>query len=250
MRQLPVINAVSHSFSSMKDNLAFAFNISWPWMLVLMPLNTLIRLYPLSEGIKIGQKPDAMAIALIILMGVVNILAYSSIAVNWHRYVLKDEVPVGVQRLRLDSLTHRYFLNAILIVIIIIVLASLASIPTLFVGPLFSLPFMPFVAVTFYRLSVKLPAIALDRDDFDFVNAWKSTQGNFLGFFGLFLILALLSIIVFIAMISAVYILKSFGVIGSCIFLLIQTMLNWITTIFGITILTSLYGYFVEERNF
>jgi hypothetical protein len=30
----------------------------------------------------------------------------------------------------------------------------------------------------------------------------------------------------------------------------IQVMVNWVATIFGVTLLTSLYGYFVEGRDF
>jgi hypothetical protein len=30
----------------------------------------------------------------------------------------------------------------------------------------------------------------------------------------------------------------------------LQLVINWIATIFGVTMLTSLYGFFVEKREF
>ncbi len=272
MRQLPVIDAMSHAISSTKDNLAFAFNISWPWILALLPLNVMFNLYLVSKGIPAGQTLDTTATILSLVMGIFNILAYSSIAVNWHRYVLRDEMPVGMQRLRLDSLTLRYFFNVIGIIIIIAVMSGLITIPIvlLLIGmgvsvigsgnelnggaavlmTIVILPLIALVLVTFYRLSVKLPAIALDRHDFGFGDAWRATQNNFWRFLGLFLLLALCSIVVLLAILAATYIFKNFGIVGLSISLAIQVMLNWLTTIFGVTILTSLYGYFIESRDF
>jgi hypothetical protein len=272
MRKLPVIDAMSHAISSTKDNLGFAFNISWPWILALMPLNVMFNLYLVSKGIPAGQRLDTTATILSLVMGIVNILAYSSIAVNWHRYVLKDETPVGMQRLRLDNLTMRYFFNVIGIIIIIAVMSgvlflliALVLIPmvavaigsgnepqsvTAAVAIALLFPFITFVLVTFYRLSVKLPAIALDRHDFGFGDAWRATQNNFWRFLGLFLLLILCTIVVLLTMLAATFIFKNFGVLGLSISLAIQVMVNWLTTIFGVTIITSLYGYFVEDRNF
>ena len=272
MRKLPVIDAMSHAISSTKDNLAFAFNISWPWILALLPLNVMFNLYLVSKGIPAGQRLDTTATIISLVMGIFNILAYSSIAVNWHRYVLKDEVPVGMQRLRLDNLTLRYFFNVIGIIVIIAVMAGLLAIPisifligmgvsvvgsgnelhggaAILVTALI-LPLIAFVFVSFYRLSVKLPAIALDRRDFGFRDAWGATKSNFWNFLGLALCFVLCSLAVLFAMLAATYIFKNFGVLGLSISLAIQVMVNWLTTIFGVTILTSLYGYFVEDRDF
>jgi hypothetical protein len=47
MRKLPVFAALGHAFKSTTDNIGFAFHISWPWMLLLLPLNVAVNLYRL-----------------------------------------------------------------------------------------------------------------------------------------------------------------------------------------------------------
>jgi len=39
--------------------------------------------------------------------------------VNWHRYILLDEVPHGMERLRLDATVWRYVGNILLIALIL-----------------------------------------------------------------------------------------------------------------------------------
>jgi hypothetical protein len=39
-------------------------------------------------------------------------------------------------------------------------------------------------------------------------------------------------------------------IVGLSLAVAIQVMVNWVATILGVTLLTSLYGFFVEGREF
>ena len=271
MRRLPVIEAFSHAVRSTTSNLSFAFHVSWPWMAVLLPILVAGQLYVLA-GAGNPEAAATRAVPVQILVGLIAMLAFSSIAVNWHRYILLDEVPRGSERLRMDDKVWRYFGNALLILLIVgsaigaftlatilagvvIGLSGLAS-GELSAGPfvaifLIAVAMMVFGVVAFYRLSIKLPAVALGRSDFGLGDAWRRSAGNLGPLIGIallyFLVGAGLSIVLFV--VSAL-----FGLIGGlatvALVVAIQLVVNWVMTILGITILTSLYGFFVEGRSF
>jgi hypothetical protein len=55
MRTLPVLAAFNHVLRSTINNLGFAWHLSWPWMIVIMPLNILAGIYGFTFA------PDAAA---------------------------------------------------------------------------------------------------------------------------------------------------------------------------------------------
>ena len=272
MRTLPVIKAINHAIKSTTDNIAFAFHISWPWIVMLMPLNIATNLYVVFNNLQPerGGQPDMAALGKLFTvslpLAVASSVAYASIAVSWHRYILKDEVPQGWKRLRVDGLTWRYIGNFILIILLLLAcimgaglaLAILAFVINAILGEtataIVLVPVMlggyVFVFIAAYRLSVKLPAVALGRTDFSMSDAWGDTQGNnwrLLGLLGLFLVCLVL---VGLATLLATLVFQSLGTIGLSISIAIQVLVNWVATILGVTLLTSLYGFFVEGREF
>ena len=264
MRKLPVTGALNHAFRSTRDNAAFAFHISWPWMLVLLPFNVGGNLYLILNGLGASQEVEPRALAVMVPLFAVSIIAYASIAVNWHRYVLLDEVASGWQRLRIDSLMWRYIGNGFLIGIILAG-AFAAGLGIALIGMVFGavvgkaatvivvpamLALYAMVLVAAYRLSVKLPAIALGRHDFSLQDAWAATAENF---WQLLALIVLFVACVFIAALGTFLVSYSFGTLGTVglsVALAIQVLVNWVATILGVTLLTSLYGFFVEGRNF
>ncbi len=110
---------------------------------------------------------------------------------------------------------------------------------------------IPIAGVVFMRLGVKLPSIALSREDLTFPGAWRLTDGNNGAVFGVFFLNLLVTFGVglvfglFILLINAVS-----PVIALIIEFAGQLVLNWILSLLGITLLTSLYGFFAENRNF
>ena len=265
MRKLPVIKALGHAFRSTTDNIGFAFHISWPWMLMLLPLNLAVNLYLAFNGMQDPQNFNAQSFLLIVPLAIASIVAYCSIAVNWHRYVLLDEIAEGWQRLRIDSLTWRYIGNAILIALILfaggfvaVLLFSLVSWAlSSALGEASLIVIVPGVAalyayaiVSAYRLSVKLPSVALGRNDFSMGDAWRATEGNFWQILGLVLLFFICLLLGGLAIFVLTYVIGQLGTLGLSVLIAIQVAVNWVATILGVTLLTSLYGFFVEGREF
>jgi len=101
------------------------------------------------------------------------------------------------------------------------------------------------------RLSVKLPAVALGNRDYTFRDAWAVTSGNFwpcLGVLvlnGLILFGGLLVLLLVAGTIAQVQPLVAdvFAMVASLVLQLAYAFIN-------ASVLTSLYGYFVERREF
>lgn len=260
-RTLPAGSCIGHAISSVRNNIAYAFRIAWPWYAFLVPVN-IVASFVISHFQ--GGNPEAPSVgaffvylALILL----NLLAFASIAVNWHRYILLDEVPGAHEIFRLDDKVRRYFGNVLLIFLIVLA-ASLAVTAPLaaLVAYVNALAFPAvlaiavgifFIATIFFRLSVKLPAIALGRVDFGLGAAWTATRGNALPLFliALFEVAAALAVLLALLLVTYVFSTISFA-LAVVVSSVLQVVINWIFSIFGITVLTSLYGFFVEGRDF
>ena len=265
MRKLPVTSALNHAFRSTRDNFEFAFHVSWPWMVILVPLNVGANLYLILNGLGDPEHVEPRALAVMLPVFAASIVAYASIAVNWHRYVLLDEVALGWQRLRIDALMWRYIGNGFLIGVILIAGAFAAGLGIALIAMIFGAVFgkaavimvapailalYAGVLVAAYRLSVKLPAIALGRSDFSLKDAWSATEDNFWQLLGLIVLFIICVLTVAFGMFLISYAFGTLGAVGLSVALAIQVLINWAATILGVTLLTSLYGFFVEGRNF
>ena len=266
MRKLPVFEAFRHAAQSTWNNLGFAFHASWPWLVLLLPLNLWaeIRMPEINPPDASGTIPPEQATAILVFYAVafVSMIIYSSIAVSWHRYVLKDEVPHGAARLRLDSTVWRYVGNTILAVLmvtlLILPLAIVFAIISVILGGMSPLIMTAYLAATVllalpatYRLSIKLPAIAVDRKGFRFGDAWNATRGNMtqlvlLGVLSFSLVFGLSLVMGAIESVAV----RLLGETLGYAFMLLRHLGNWVIAIFTITLLTSLYGFFVEGREF
>lgn len=270
MRKLPVFAAFSHAVRSTTSNLSFAFHISWPWMAVLLPVVVAANYYIISQTGGDPQKSDATTTLASSLAAVVAMLAFASIAVNWHRYILLDEVPRGAERLRLDAMTWRYFGNFLLILAIMAAIVVVLSVPVILLAIMAGLsgtldgtgggivvaillvPALVAVATAlFYRFGIKLPAIALGRNDFGLRDAWRATGGNTWSIVGLGILYGLLVPLCGLALSVVAGLLGLLGgVFAIAVIVAAQIVANWVLTLLGITLLTSLYGYFVQDRAF
>lgn len=260
-RRLPAGTCIEHAIRSVRNNIAYAFRISWPWytIVLLASLGASVLIEALTGG-DVENNPGP-AVPIYIVLGFINLVSFASIAVNWHRYILLDEVPRGSELFRMDDKTWRYLGNLILIMLIMIgiVIAILVPVFALaafseslrFLGFIAALVAYCFAIVVFYRLSVKLPAIALGRRDFRMGDAWAVTRDNKMPIF----VVALLQVLIALSILAAV-VLVIFGLtsanamLGLAVGTVAQVAIGWILSIFGITILTSLYGFFVEGRDF
>ena len=128
-RQLPAGACIRHAISSVRNNIVYAFRISWPWYAVMAPI--VIALILLANYLA-GGNPEAgtgMTILIDLIRGLVTMLAFASIAVNWHRYILLDEVPHGSEIFRLDDKTWRYFGNLLLLLLILLLAGMIIGAP-------------------------------------------------------------------------------------------------------------------------
>jgi hypothetical protein len=261
MRHFPPARAFQHAVRSTIKNIRFAWHVSWPWLLVLLPLKIAEQIYvqPVLPHLpETGPTPDQAAQLFVVLapLWAVTIVAFSSIAVSWHRYVLRDIVPHGLERLAVDAPVRRYLGNLILLTFIIV---GLLLVPTTLLvvlgsqqGSILLFPLIAMLSLMIsFRLSLKFPAIALGLTDFRFASSFNLTKGQS-GPIALYALLVL-AVSVLVAFLLAgiagtvTYLAPSFA--GWLLFPL-QMLLDWVMMIFGITILTSLYGFFVEGRDF
>lgn len=260
-RKLPAGTCIEHAIRSVRNNIAYAFRISWPWytVVLLASLGASVLLEALTGG-DLENNPGP-AVPIYIVLGLINLVSFASIAVNWHRYILLDEVPRGSELFRMDDKTWRYLGNLILIMLITIGIVVVILVPVFvlaafseslrFLGFIGALVGYGFAVIVLYRLSVKLPAIALGRHDFRMSDAWAVTRDNKLSIFFVALLQFLLALLILVAFVLVVFGLTSANaMLGLAVGTVAQVVIGWILSIFGVTILTSLYGFFVEGRDF
>ncbi|MDP8996588.1 MAG: hypothetical protein M3O03_06250, partial [Pseudomonadota bacterium] len=196
MQKIPVFKTFGNMVDSIIENLGAAFAMSWPWLLVLFPIRAAGDLYLLWNGISKLKPTPAETTELYSMSAITGILTanvFSSIAVNWHRFILRNEVAEGSQRLRLDGLVWRYFLFIIIIAIIIslVIFAGVFGVTLvsavlyyasnalgILIGMFVGLPLVLLVFGMWARWSVKLVAIAMGNKDYTLSDAWRATRGN------------------------------------------------------------------------
>jgi hypothetical protein len=184
------------------------------------------------------------------------LIGFASMAVTWHNYILRDEMPRGLALLRIDGTVLRYFGNFLLLSLIMVGVAiPAAAVSSLLgvAGAVFLLPYVFLVMMpVFYRFSIKLPAIAIGRKDFSMRDAWNFSAHNWWQIVGLVMLSILLSLVVGIAASAFGFVVQNLlgGYAGVVIDTIVQLVVQWFFTILGITMLTSLYGFFVEKRDF
>lgn len=196
--------------------------------------------------------PAAPSFPFFILM-IVVIALYLWIAVAWHRFVLLDETP---QTLLPPFLSDRIvaYLGRSLVVFLIIFLIAIAvgflnaAIIAATNGSPFALVLTTLLVVfvtliVSYRLAPMFPAAAIGNK-LGVREAWASTAGATGTIVALALISALASVIVDLP----VLLLQNFPG-GSIIAFLWTSVTAWFKLMIGVSILTTLYGVFVEKRE-
>lgn len=178
-------------------NVGPAARMAWPWLLLLVPLQVAVNLNTLRDG----STADGASYGPLILSTaywLVTLLAGASFAVNYHRLLLLEE-ETG-DRLRLDRLMWRYLGNGLLIMIPFFLLLMVFLVPVMIVSGVFhtsedtrapdlsvslgmSLSMIIPMAVL-QCLSLKLPAIAIGRDDYSFADGWRDARGYFVQIIG------------------------------------------------------------------
>lgn len=230
-----------HAVRLVLDNLVVALRISG----VLYLLQIVVAI-----GLLLFLQPSSQGALLTYLVVVILLSVFCSIwtAVAWHRFILLDEVPSGWLPAFNGGRLLAYFGYSLLLGIIAIpILLGAGLLAGLFAsagGPLVAL--IATVAVFFvvliigYRLALILPGSSVDKR-MGLGDAWDATRGAT----GDIVVLALVS-----AIGAAVLGLPSSFLIGplQIVGMVWSVVAQWITLLVGISILTTLYGHYVEKR--
>ena len=247
MRKLSPFKAVSHALNSVWSYRNVALRIGMVWVPVML-IAGLLEYFAGSPDPAAQEQAPQLIVQL--LSGVVSLIAVCSIAVNWHRFILRDEMGTG---LRIDGNVLRYAGNTMLIMMAMLVPAIVLILAAMVVpaAVILGLPLLVLSGGIVTRLSVKLPAVALGNAGFGFRDAWAATKGNFWPCAGVFLLNAAILIGLLFAVIAVAGILAQASLAVSLVFQLVVTvLLQLFYTVFNASIFTSLYGFFVERRDF
>ena len=180
---------------------------------------------------------------------VVLLLADIWIAVAWHRYVLKGEHSPGWLPVFQGRRMLGYFgaMIAMFLVFGLLVAGTLlvASLATRLIGNGALLSVVPAVFLVLagglmLRLSTVLAGYALEPGH-RLIEGWEATRGQSLGFFLLALIVG-----VAINLVQAVTVALLSGT--PLLFIAVSFLVQWVVTMVGISILTTLYGHYIQKR--
>lgn len=188
-----------------------------------------------------------VAIVTALLMAVV----YVWLAVTWHRYILLDELPSGQLPAFHQKEILAYAGNAILLWLISVVVflgVGLVASPLAFLGPigamLIGIIILAVALIVGYRLGLVLPARAVGRR-LTFGEAWAASAGQN----GTILVLAIVSAIAAVVINIPAMVLAFVPGIGGILATIWQLGTGWVTLVVGASILTTLYGVYVEKRS-
>lgn len=266
LRKLPLIALLRHVVSAILTNLPMVFRLGWPWIAIFAATTFAARLMEADENLLLISGPMELGSALALMLG------FSSIAVNWHRFVLLGEEPSGKNLLRVDSTVWRYLGNTLLVLLMLLIplivsivvfrsFAGLSNEDSFNVYELIhdnglrpAYVLLPLINVLWvsvlYRMMTKLPSIALARKDYKFSSAWHDTKGNFLNF--ILLSAAYTFLLVAPANMIAAYLgpmLEPLGSVRIFVSTIADVAYQWINLMVSVAALTSLYGYFAEKRD-
>ena len=249
-RQLPIMAAFTHMVNSIRHNWRVGARHGLPWV-ALLTLFKAWSLWSPEATTTGGETPVSWTDVLALGVGIV---ATSSIALSWHRYILLDEPPASIPPFRMDGLVWRYvgrscFIGAVGIAPLVGIALLSEGTPAAFLPVWLALGMA--ILVILIRLSISLVATALGRTDFGLKTALMASRGNMLRILGLVGLTGIVEIILLIAValpMAAAQPDPPAWALPATILLSIPVQL--VAVLFNVTLLTTLYGFFVERRNF
>ncbi len=236
-----------HSVRMVLDNLGPALRVSA--VLYLLQAASQIVTFMMPQADPMGGDPAAAPVAageLLILM-ILALVASLWIAVGWHRFVLTGETPRGWlpawHGSEMLSYLGRSIVIGLLIGLGIAVIGGLAMGVAMAAPGLVGLVAFGLVGLAsyvFFRIGLILPAAALGKT-LSLGESWKATAKDDKAILVLALIVMAGQFLISVpAMID--------GDSSSVISLIYSIVVNWFATMIGISVLTTLYGCFVEGR--
>lgn len=252
-------NIFIHSARMVFGNLGAALRISGVLYAAYMVINAYFLL-TYSDDLLILQKtmeagiiPPTLPSGLfptMILNFVVGLLSSLWIAVLWHRFVLLSEVPQSVFPPLYAGMIAAYLGKTIqLSLLLALVGVMLGMLLGLALGPLLGgfaasaipLTLLGVLLFVSYRLGLVFPAVAMEAP-VSFKTSWDKTQAA-AGSIGQLAIIA----VVFVLLIQIPSNMNPDPT--SVVNLIYSYVIGWIAMMVGISVLTTLYGIYVEGRE-
>ena len=234
----------THSVRLVWANRGVALRIS----AVLYIVSAVFQLW--AQTSSIGLAEDAVTSGgtamLQLFVAVLSVIVSLWIAVAWHRYILLEEVPEGFLPQWHGDRMAAYFGRSILIGLIMVGVIAVSAIPLVIglagvVGASVMALGTIFAVFVFYRLCAVLPSTAMGKP-ITMKEAWSATEGTT----GTIIVLVLCMFIGVLLMIVPAAMLAAISPMLSVVYLLAA---QWFFTLFGISIFTTFYGYFIEKRE-
>lgn len=250
-----------HSLRQVLSNLPDAIKISaLPFAVQFVVTFLLTRpdktMAMMQDPVAMMQGGPSMAAQLVSLVVLIATSVWMAIA--WHRFILKNETPTGFVPPINGARIGAYFLRSLLIGIILVVLGIVLGLVAGVViiglagaggggmGAIFMITLISMLLVYFpifvigYRLSTALPAMAID-EALPFMAGWEATKGENGAFVGL----ALISVLVMVVnAVLTIFVLANVTVL----FIAWTVVFNWLAMLVGLSVLTTLYGHYIEKR--
>ncbi|MEQ1521700.1 MAG: hypothetical protein ABL936_10580 [Aestuariivirga sp.] len=255
MNKLPAFQTITHALKAVIQFRSVGARIGLPWILVLTVINFLAHSFSAAPAPADGGMAMMIPGPMDFVVVALSLVIFSSIAVNWHRYILLDEITESEKLFRLDRPVWNYALRTLLIMLFafapILVLLKIfgAGVPGL--GLFLVVAALLVAAIYIMRMSVALPAIALDRPDFGIPAALQVTKGNNLQFAALLALNSLILLATFLAIGIVLSIVGSVNLaVAKVVAVLLSVPVNLFLSLFSVSLLSSLYGFFVEQRKF
>lgn len=231
-----------HSVRQVFGNLGAALRVSVvPFLLVLVIAGGAMALGMQGSG---GMMSPAMVLPMLLIVAI-YVVALVSIAVNWHRHILLAE-PVGwVPALR-GGLVLAYLGRVILVALAMAVVGMVAfglvmavSGQQVGVGVVLGVPVLLGMLTLNWRLSAALPGAAVEGGH-GLADALAATRGQW----PTLLALSAIYLGAAVAVGLLVGLLSFIPVIGA----LVELAANWAGMMVGLSVLTTLYGHYIEGR--
>jgi hypothetical protein len=244
-----------HALRMVLGNFQAAMRIGGILFLVQLALAFLSGTSYLHSAVGNVSAPDAPQQGLTFILSLAQVIFWLWVAVAWHRFILLEENPGTALPAWHGGAIWSYFLSGLLVALIAVIVA----IPTVFVGTFLLFPFLssnpgnPLMyllallvfylpsAYVGYRLSPVLPGTAIGRK-LPLKEAWYATGISG----GALWVLAVVSLFAgWLALLPALLLLS----VSTTLALVWGAGAQWLTIMVGASILTTLYGHYVEKRD-
>lgn len=239
-----------HSVRQVTGNFEAALKVS----LIPMLIQSAVSLILLRGSMRMNQSGMMSGLGAGTLVVMIVVVATGIwIAVNWHRHVLLGEEPAGYVPAFPADKVKAYFLRSLGIFGVMMVATLVLGIiggaisagffrlggqtPGLIVMAV--IVWLPLTLLGF-RLSAALPGSALGAAS-EFLSGWNATRAAN----GDIVVLAVITVVANLALTLIGSALSGIPVLG----IGIGFLTNWLVTMVGLSILTTLYGHYVEGRE-